>query len=829
LISLWITAFGGIALLMAAGVAALVFLEQQRVSERDRMQLDQQAQILGERISDNLQVYRHMLLGLSSNPDLVRWFGGGDSGERGAREQALAQLLPKVLRVRLLSPGHNTADMASEPPLSYASLLLLRAAETAAEPPPLEMLQGRTPKAHLVGVSAVRNTQGEVLGLVHLTIDPSPLRGWLDGTVAGGGRIELRQEVEGTSVTLTATPGTSAIREEPDGQHKLPGSLMALAYWYGDGAALAGWPLMGAVVILGVLLLAGAAVVWLQYKRMRATLDADSALMIGLAEDALAGHNFRREKVRLSDLAPTLELLTARLSAMKESAAEAPPEGKKPSKPAVVQTDTGGGLVAEPSDGGAAAGSQPIEAEFQENQLVLARLPEAIFHADDIRGPVADTLTAEVVAEIGRAVGSQAYDQGQQSVIVARDVRSSSKDLADALVGGLNSTGRDVIDLGIIPAPVLYFATHYLGSDCGVMVSGDQSPPDWNGLKVVLGGECLSGDKLIDLGKRVERGDLLEGSGAVNEQELVPDYIDRVTTDVSIARPLKVVLDCGGGCAAAVAPKLFRALGCELVELSCELDLEHPGSGADLGRPESLQGLQAAVLEHKADIGLAFGNSGARLGVVDSGGGVVWADRLMMLLSADVLARHPGGDVVFDVMCSRALSSQILQNGGRPVMWRSGNSALKGKLREIGALLAGDWSGHIIFRERWYGFEDAMYTGARLLEILALDPRSSQEVFAGYPEYVATTELLLPVVEGEQHQVMERVQQHLDLLGDAKLIKIDGVRAEFEDGWGLIRASTVDPALSFRFEADTDQSLERIQEVYRGLLAAAAPNLTLPF
>jgi phosphomannomutase/phosphoglucomutase len=458
-----------------------------------------------------------------------------------------------------------------------------------------------------------------------------------------------------------------------------------------------------------------------------------------------------------------------------------------------------------------------------------SEVPSIIFRAYDIRGVVGDTITPEVVFELGRAIGSQASDQGQQSVLVARDARPSGTELSQALAAGLNASGCDVLDLGMVPVPVLYFATHFLATDSGVMVTGSHNPAEYNGLKVVVGGESLSGERIQALRERIEAGDLLEGKGGMQTRDLVPDYIERIAEDVGLARTLKVVIDCGNGCPALVAPDLFRALGCEVVELGCDVEPGTATRPADPSRPENLKALQNAVVSERADLGLAFDGDGDRLGVVDSRGRIIWPDRVLMLLSADVLSRHPGSDVIFDVKCSRALASQILQHGGRPVMWKSGHSLLKAKLRETGALLAGEYSGHIVFQERWYGFDDALYAGARLSEVLALDPRSSAEVFADYPESLGTPELLLPVADGEQFRVMERAHQRVDLLDGAKLTTIDGLRAEFEDGWGLMRASNTTPALAFRFEADSEQALQRIQELYRAVLAEVAPELVAPF
>ncbi|MES9886544.1 MAG: phosphomannomutase/phosphoglucomutase, partial [Candidatus Sedimenticola sp. 6PFRAG1] len=340
-------------------------------------------------------------------------------------------------------------------------------------------------------------------------------------------------------------------------------------------------------------------------------------------------------------------------------------------------------------------------------------LPKSIFLAYDIRGVVGETLTPDVVFELGRAIGSEAYDRGQQTVIVGRDGRDSGEELSEALCRGLMDSGRDVVRIGVVPTPLLYFATHFLGSNTGVMITGSHNPVEYNGLKIVVGGEALEGDSIQALGQRIESGNLLQGNGMEQEQELIQDYIARVTEDVQLARPLKVVVDSGNGSAGLVAPDLLRALGCDVIELFSEIDGSFPNHHPDPSKPENLQTLITMVRERKADIGVAFDGDGDRLGVVDSDGKIIWPDRLLMLFARDVLARQPGSDVIFDVKSTRHLATEVLGYGGRPIMWKTGHSPIKAKMKETGALLAGEMSGHIFFRERWYGFDDGVYSCAR--------------------------------------------------------------------------------------------------------------------
>ncbi|MCB1851624.1 MAG: phosphomannomutase/phosphoglucomutase [Gammaproteobacteria bacterium] len=472
-------------------------------------------------------------------------------------------------------------------------------------------------------------------------------------------------------------------------------------------------------------------------------------------------------------------------------------------------------------------GVEPAPAE-SEQALKVTDVSVEIFRAYDIRGIVDRSLTADVVYQIGRAIGSIAGDQGEQTVIIGRDGRNSSESFAKALARGLMESGRDVVDIGLVPTPTLYFATHFLGSSSGVMVTGSHNGPEYNGLKIVIAGESLSMAQIKEIYRRIVDDNLSSGHGTLNQQDLVPDYISRITEDVQLLAPLKLVVDCGNGAASVVAPSLFRALGCDVTNLYCEVDGNFPNHHPNPGDPKNMQALIKKVKETGADLGVAFDGDGDRLGVVDSQGRIIWPDRLLMLLARDVLLRHPGADVIYDVKSSRNLATEILTYGGRPIMWKSGHSLVKAKMRETGALLAAEMSGHIYFKERWYGFDDGLYACARLLEMLSAEGLDSAEVFSQFPENIATPEYYAETVEGESYELMRRLSEQGQFPG-AKLVTIDGIRAEYEDGWGLVRASNTTPALVFRFEAEGEAALARIQGEFREQFAAIAPNLRMPF
>ena len=458
----------------------------------------------------------------------------------------------------------------------------------------------------------------------------------------------------------------------------------------------------------------------------------------------------------------------------------------------------------------------------------VASLPAEIFKAYDIRGIVGKTLTPAIVERIGQAIGSAARARGQNRFVIGRDGRLSGPELSAALARGLAKAGCDVTDIGMAPTPVVYFAIQHLGAGSGVAVTGSHNPPDYNGLKMVIAGETLAGEAIQGLRQRLLDNNLVTGAGRISQADERGAYLDRITGDVKLARKLRVAVDCGNGVASEIAPALLRRLGCETTELYCKTDGRFPNHHPDPSKPENLKDLIAEINQGGYDVGLAFDGDGDRLGVVAPDGSVIWPDRQMILYARDVLARHPGAEIIYDVKCSRTLDAEIRKAGGRPTMWKTGHSFIKAKLKESGALLAGEMSGHIFFKERWYGFDDGLYTAARLLELLAHDPRPTREVFAALPNTVNTPELNLKFAEGEHFAVIKELVARASF-PDAKVTTIDGLRADFPDGFGLVRASNTTPVLVFRFEGDSREALERIQKRFRELVRSVRPEVALPF
>ncbi len=454
--------------------------------------------------------------------------------------------------------------------------------------------------------------------------------------------------------------------------------------------------------------------------------------------------------------------------------------------------------------------------------------PDHIFRAYDIRGNAKTELTDELVTRIGKAVGSIAGEMDEQTLIVGCDGRKSSPRIKSALIKALMESGRDVIDIGLVPTPLLYFATRHLNCRSGVMVTGSHNPGDDNGLKIVLNQKTIAAGGIKQIQERVIDNQFTTGSGRMIRENVVNDYTDEVLSDIAIAVPLKIVIDAGNGVTGSIAPQLFEHLGCEVVPMYCEVDGNFPNHPPDTSDENNLADLIEAVQREEADFGVAFDGDGDRLAVVTASGKIVRSDMLLMIYAKDVVSRNPGADVVFDVKCSRNLTQLVTRYGGRPVLWKTGHAFMKEKMAETGALLGGEFSGHMFFGERWYGFDDGMYAAARLAEILSTHGDSLDATLADFPTTVNTPEILIPVPEKQKFGLMEKIIRGCDF-SSGKINTMDGIRVDFTDGWGLVRASNTSPALTARFEADTQESLESIKAEFRAQIALVIPDLELNF
>lgn len=858
--------FLGVALvLLATTLLALAVLERWE-RNRDSRYLAGTARLLVQGAAEGLDPVRRLLASVATDPAVQEALAGGRPERLRDLETRLKGRLPGALAVQLFTAAQiSTAE--GIPSIGHAGLDLTRRAAKEHRVTPLEAHKVGQPGMHLAVAGPVLEPGGDqVLGVVHLALPLSllPSAGRLANAL---GVAAYRQVVGAQAVPLD----TKAEQPEtaPDQTLEIPESRLQVALW-GPPRDLLDPRLLGGLGAIYLIVLGAIGIpLWLTHRRLRRDLQADAQEFVSLVLDALQRRPNRQPNSRISEVqrahqdlvtqlrghwvtGPTPEATpTPRGTAAPAEIGRAKARGAREVSPGDPLQDwnvcgdsaDSEGLAAldelDPPDPLAARGSLPSPRAAMpppsgrhpgpDTALAPLQVPPIIFRAYDIRGRLGRELTAEHAQAIGWALGSAALAGGDRTLVLGRDCRPSSPELTAAVAAGARSAGLEVVDLGVVPTPVVYFACCHPEPRAGAVITGSHNPIDYNGIKPVLRGQSADSEAIQGLRRRIESGELVTGSGSYRRLDLIPQYLGHIAHDIALARPLKVVVDCGHATASTVAPALYRALGCNLIEHRCDPCAGTDETVPDPARPALLGPLGDRVVAEAADLGLAFDGDGDRLGVVDSRGRFIPADRVLMLLATDVLTRNPGTDVVFDVKCSGHLAEEILRAGGRPVMWRSGHAPLKAKLRETGALIAGELSGHIIFQERWFGFDDAIYAGARLLEILSLDPRGSEEIFAALPSGVVTPELSLPLGDDEPGRVMQALIEGASELGAAELIFIDGLRAEFEDGWGLVRASNTEPKLTFRFEGRDQAALEDIQSRFRRLLERSTPRLHPPF
>ncbi len=789
----------------------MIFLSQQSQVE-SQLRLKMTAQSLAAGLTTVVKQTDQVMGGLAKEEGLAELLSSADSQLLAEKEKSFLAILPNAKVVSLLPRGFSDSDFTAKEGIGFADLELVRRAESGGKSPAPGVFGTGAKNSHVGMVKAIVSG-GDVVGVLHASYAVSAIKELFSKSTQEDELMMLKQ-----GGLVIATAGNSNL-EKGDSAEIMPVSSTdwVISYHQSDRTlmekVLNEW--MVVLMISGAAILLMVLVVFLMARQLAEWIRSDQVTTIRLVESLLEGSFVRGSyPVKLVNFQGTIDSILAfqrkevgspvsKTEAQKERAEE---ESLVP--PGLLYMND--------------------SIELDSDDVDDAKVPQSIFRAYDIRGVVEKTLTKELVYDIGRALGSEAYEAGQQSVIIARDGRLSSPELSQSLAKGLQDSGRDVIDLGMVPTPVLYFATHYLGSNSGVMITGSHNPPDYNGLKMVIDGETLSGERIYGLRERIVDGDLLSGNGGYESRNIVADYISTITGDVHIGQPMKIVVDCGNGVAGEIVPTLFKTMGCEVIELHCDVDGTFPNHHPDPSKLENLEELVKVVREEKAALGLAFDGDGDRLGLVDSAGNVIWPDRQMMLFSADVLSRQPGADIIFDVKCTRNLATEIVKHGGRPIMWKTGHSLIKAKIKETGAMLAGEMSGHIFFKERWYGFDDGLYAGARMIEIISADSRSSQEVFAALPDSVNTPELNILLQEGENFKFIDALLA-IAKFPNASVNTIDGLRVDFPEGWGLVRASNTTPSLVIRFEANSREALLGIQDQFRELIKKVKPDLELPF
>ncbi|MBK7044704.1 MAG: phosphomannomutase/phosphoglucomutase [Rhodanobacteraceae bacterium] len=787
---LGITAGVGLALVLA--LISLFDGVQRGREESTAAALNESRAALVQSIGAEMRNQAGRVAAAAKDTELTLAVTGFDSAAQMRAKQRLRSLIPELVDAEFHDaslPDLIEADLAK---FGYAKADILAEAR--------ESGQGARVQVHACGADAqclavVQPIRiGETtIGYIYALLPLDAVQRQMDAASVSGGLLELRQGKSGISAgpVISIDRGIAA-GDVPEQIEPVPGTLMMIVTrvptLFHIGSVFGLFEERGATSLLLQGLFALAVVGGLIFLRQR--LPKLEATPDGNVED--------QDKPRAS-----MEQLQQKLAA--NAAAE----------DAVANAEQ------------AAITATQVE-QSTKAALSSGALDRSMFRAYDIRGIVDKNLTPGTAQLIGQSIGSIVRERGMTEVCVARDGRLSGPDLSQALIRGLRIAGCDVIDIGAAPTPVLYFATYHLNTGNGVMVTGSHNPPEYNGFKIVVGGQTLAEEAIQDIFARIVEGRLANGNGGVSSVDVKAEYIERITSDVQATRHMKIVVDAGNGIAGAFAPAVLEGIGCEVMPLYCEVDGNFPNHHPDPSELRTLDDLKIAIKQYDADLGLAFDGDGDRLGVVTKNGDVIYPDRLLMLFAEDVLTRNPGAAIIYDVKCTGQLSEHILRNGGSPVMWKTGHSLIKAKMREEDSALAGEMSGHFFFGERWYGFDDGIYAAARLMEILAQRDETPEAVFATLPKGVSTPELKIPMVEGEHYAFIERFRERAKFPG-AKVTTIDGVRADYKDGFGLVRCSNTTPCLVLRFDALNKNGLDRIQDSFRGQLLAVDSSLNLPF
>ena len=787
--------------------------------------------------------YNHLLTGVAKDPALINLFASKNLQALEQRAAELKAIFPKALRVRLLPAYTSQPDKSAEPHFTYACLDLLNQSRLKRSEVLIEMHEIEGQQQHIDVMTAVIS-RNVVVGFIQIAVDSTLLDDWTK-KVAGDSYLEIHQKIDEGKNYLISKAG-KASKQGTHAAISVPGTHWQAETWapyYGTESAFN----LGMVFALTLGTILAGIVVFVLRQVLHKELTSDLEKYLMLVTGTLKGAKkhqfdfslteFKIAATQVSNIRLDQNNLDRERDAEDNKNSKST-QGSLPevdpmfmSKDSIMLEEVDEASVLDELDGlgGETSSSAGTEKKIPTPPANLPVLPEEIFKAYDIRGIVGKTLTVENILFIGHAIGSEAKARGQDSIVFARDGRLSGPELGKALVTGLMASGLKVIDIGMLPTPTLYYAAEELSNGTGVMLTGSHNPPNYNGIKMVLGGETLSGDAIQVLRQRILNNDLSLGEGTYVNEQVLNKYIDRITSDITLKRKMKIVVDCGNGVAAAVAPKLFADLGCEVTQLYCEVDGNFPNHHPDPSQPENLGDLIAEVKKQNADLGIAFDGDGDRIGVISGDGKVIWPDRLMMLFAKDVLSRNPGAKIIYDIKCSSNLRAVIEEEGGQPLMWKTGHSLIKAKMKESKALLAGEMSGHIFFKERWYGFDDALYSAARLLEIMSKQLRQARVVFSALPDSINTPELKINMEEGENFKFMERLRATSASFTDAEVTLIDGIRVDYTDGWGLVRASNTTPCLVLRFEGKNKTAMSKVQEKFREVLTGLQADIKLPF
>lgn len=831
-------------ILVVAVVIVVVAFYGLVIFPKDRQQRLQQAerysQHLLAHVNQRLDTFQTLVSNISSQQDLAEIITSEDPQRINARELLISQSFPYALKTRLIPYRQAKLDKNSFPPLSFAGLDMIKKVERDSPLyPEVHIHKQQDSDRKLLNFAAAIKAQEKIVGTLFLSVDFDQFSRGLMNLDPQQGFASLEQSFNRSKLALIETGNPNWKKQAskapiatnnpnwkisfalPPDQH----TLFQLGVFAG----------LGVVIILTSL-----ACIFFGLRTIDLHLRRDASALIGYGQKILTGYtklpNFNT--VFFESVGHTFERLFSTLPSLLQNN-KTSDKGK--SEPAQASnSDTSSETMTQDQYGEALNLEESTDNVFTDSSLPTPdvshsksiEIPDSIFRAYDIRGIVGTTLNSAMVEQMGKAIATMAKKEGQNSIIVARDGRLSGPELSTALKAGITSVGCGVIDIGMVPTPVLYFACQKLSTQSGVMITGSHNAADYNGLKIMLNGETLFDDRIQEIKSLINSGNYANcqpgEEGQVSDDDVTSQYIEHIAEDVILATAPKIVVDCGNGVAGAVAPQLFTELGCEVIPLYCDVDGHFPNHHPDPSKMDNLKDLVNAVRDSQADLGLAFDGDGDRIGVVTNEGKIIWPDRLMMLYAKDILVRNPGADIIFDVKCSRNLAELISSLGGRPLMWKTGHSLIKNKLKETNAALAGEMSGHIFFNDRWFGFDDGLYSAARLLEIITTELQSCDEIFAELPEDLSTPEIAIPVTDENKFSIIKKLIE-TGQFGQGKINDLDGLRVDFPKAWGLVRASNTTPTLTARFEAQNPEALQQIQDLFKSQLHAVDSELQLPF
>ena len=763
-------------------------LTLERVDERSKAlasYFKQQTQLI-DKLATEVELINSLDL---NNPD-------NTAEQRAQLEKKWLRAIPSALNLRLIPIGSAQLDRTAEFPIRYAELdLIQRAEERQATLPELININEHWMLNWIRPLAA--DEKSAPLGTLLVTIDAAELINLFNSAEQSLGEFVLLQQFTGsppqTVKKLGAGSAGSSMQSNVSGSHLVVKFTPSEQFLLLAEELPALWLSITSVIVAGSL-----ALVWFLSKILvRIELGEKSNVTPSVADVVKTSkESVSSEETMTNPLFQKQDILDI----------------------AVIDEDENilGLQQASGKKSNAAARSKINEED----------VPAEIFRSYDIRGLVGSQVTPELAQLIGQAVGSEAIDQGELAIVVARDARTHSESLTQALIRGILRSGCNVINIGVVPTPLMYFSTfHFDDTSSGVIVTASHNPKEYNGFKVVINNRALADDAVIDLRSRIMGQRFHQGLGEEIPRTIIPDYIDRIFSDVALAGNVSIVVDAGNAVTGVVAPQLFEELGCDVIPLFCDLDGEFPNHDPDPTIEKNLQQLISKVQETNADIGVAFDGDGDRLVVVTPKGDIIWPDRLLMLFAKDVLSRNPGADVLFDVKCSRQLNQIISSYGGRPIMWKTGHSPMKAKMEETQALIGGEYSGHIFIKDRWYGFDDGIYAMARLLEIITLRDQKIDDIFAAFPQLYSTPEIKIAIPDLDKFGLINKLSEIGDF-ANGTITTIDGLRVDYTKGWGLVRASNTSPALTLRFEAESHDSLEKIQQIFKRELLKVDNRLT---